>query len=231
MPQFDVFLCHHSRDKPLVREINADLRRRGLRPWLDEEELVPGRPWQEGLEAAIASIRSVAILISHDDSGPWAEQEMRAFLEEFARRRIPVIPVLLPGASERPELPIFLRAFTWVDLRDGISSERLDRLVWGITGIKPGATVRVVDEHARQKLPFSWAAQLQGIGMHNADREVPRLLKELHGDSRSIAALFLMERLKKNIRKSKHRDKPWVIALREAAQPDRGIQKDRASTP
>jgi hypothetical protein len=220
--QFDVFLCHNSRDKRVVREIYTDLCRRGLRPWLDEEELVPGRQWQEALETVIASIRSVAVLVAHDGIGPWADLEMRAFLEEFTRSRVPVIPVLLPGAPERPELPIFLRSFTWVDLRAGTSSERLDPLVWGITGIKPGAAVRVVDESSRSaQLPFSWAARLQTIGMHNADREVPSLLNELEGDSRSLAALFLAERLKKNLRKPKHRNKPWVIALREAASPEK----------
>ena len=137
---FDVFLSHNSRDKPAVREIYKYLRLCGLRPWLDEEELVPGRPWQEALEAEITRIRAASVLVGQDGLGPWEDREMRAFLEEFARRKVPVIPVLLPGAPERPELPIFLRAFTWVDLRTGITSNRLDLLVWGITGLRPGRT-------------------------------------------------------------------------------------------
>ena len=55
-------------------------------------------------------------------------------------RRLPVIPVLLPDAPARPELPLFLRAFTWVDLRIGLTDDGLDRLEWGITGVKPGKT-------------------------------------------------------------------------------------------
>jgi len=55
-------------------------------------------------------------------------------LGEFVERKLPVIPVLLPGAPEQPELPLFLKAFTWVDLRKGLSSDGLERLVWGITG-------------------------------------------------------------------------------------------------
>jgi hypothetical protein len=62
---------------------------------------------------------------------------MRALLAEFVKRKLPVIPVLLPGADKEPELPLFLQAFTWVDLRDGVTEENLDRLVWGITGQKP----------------------------------------------------------------------------------------------
>ena len=40
---------------------------------------------------------------------------MYGFLREFVGRKVPVIPVLLPDAPMKPELPIFLRAMTWVD--------------------------------------------------------------------------------------------------------------------
>jgi hypothetical protein len=43
--------------------------------------------------------------------------------------------VLLPGAPSQPKLPLFLAQITWVDLRD---EKALDKLEWGITGIKPG---------------------------------------------------------------------------------------------
>jgi hypothetical protein len=58
---------------------------------------------------------------------------MRAFLSEFIDRQCPVIPVLLPGAIA-PELPVFLRRMTWVDLGEG---DGIERLIWGITGRKP----------------------------------------------------------------------------------------------
>ena len=50
---------------------------------------------------------------------------------------MPIIPVLLPGAPDIAKLPLFLEAFTWVDLREGMKKESLDRLEWGITGVKP----------------------------------------------------------------------------------------------
>jgi len=34
---------------------------------------------------------------------------------------------------------LFLKAFTWVDLRGGLTDEGLDRLVWGISGEKPSS--------------------------------------------------------------------------------------------
>lgn len=135
-PAFDVFLSHNSKDKPAVREIAEALRNRGLRPWLDEWELVPGRLWQEALEEIIQTVKAAAVLVGRDGMGSWENPEMRACLEEMVRRQLPVIPVLLPGASAEPDLPLFLRAFTWVDLRNGLSEEGLERLSWGVTGEK-----------------------------------------------------------------------------------------------
>jgi hypothetical protein len=138
---FDVFLSHNSKDKPTVRQLAQALQARGLKVWLDEEQLIPGRPWQEALEEIIQTTRTAAVLVGKDDLGPWEIPEMRACLSEFVNRCLPVIPVLLPDAPTKPELPLFLRAFTWVDLRGGLTDAGLDRLEWGITGRKPGQSV------------------------------------------------------------------------------------------
>jgi nucleotide-binding universal stress UspA family protein len=134
---FDVFLSHNGKDKPAVRELAKALEARGLKPWLDENELAPGRPWQEALEESIAKAGSAAVLVGADGLGPWETIEMRASLSLFVNERKPVIPVLLPGCGEQPNLPLFLTQFTWVDLRDGLGDKGLDRLEWGITGRKP----------------------------------------------------------------------------------------------
>jgi hypothetical protein len=135
--RFDVFLSHNSADKPAVIELATILRERQLKVWLDVWELVPGRPWQEALEEVIETAGSAAVLVGRDGIGPWEAPEMRACLDECVRRRMSVIPVLLPGASTTPDLPLFLRRMTWVDLRGGLDEAGIDRLEWGITGIKP----------------------------------------------------------------------------------------------
>src|SRR5262249_3182206 len=41
-----VFLCHSSADKPVVREIYNRLSSEpGIKPWFDEEDLLPGQDW------------------------------------------------------------------------------------------------------------------------------------------------------------------------------------------
>ena len=134
---FDVFLSHNSNDKENVRRIGKALIERGLKVWLDEWELIPGRPWQEEIEKIISTTKSAMVLVGKDGFGPWEESEMRGCLNEFVKRKLPIIPVLLPNAAKKPDLPVFLNAFTWVDLRNGFTDKGLDRIEWGITGKKP----------------------------------------------------------------------------------------------
>ncbi len=136
---YDVFLCHNSRDKPMVRELYARLRARGLMPWLNEEELRPGVPWQEGLETGLEASTAVAVLVSENGLSPWQDAEIRGALSYAVGDGKPMIPVLLPGISEQPKLPLFLSNYMWVDLGDGLTRQGLDRLEWGITGRRPAA--------------------------------------------------------------------------------------------
>lgn len=136
---FDVFLCHNSADKDSVRQLYAALVEKGIRPWLDEEELAPACDWQEAIEKTLRNVPSVAVMVGPRGIGPWAQQEMRAALTLAADRGLQVLPVLLPGASRKPDLPLFLQLRTWVDFRDGFSERGVNRLVWGITGRKPHA--------------------------------------------------------------------------------------------
>jgi hypothetical protein len=130
---FDVFLCHNSQEKELVRDMNAKLKAKGIRTWFDEEQLPPGRMWQELLEEQIEHIKTAAVFVGQSGVGPWQDMEIRAFLAEFVRRRCPVIPVILPECSTIPQLPLFLKQFTWVDFRKSTPNP-FGHLLWGITG-------------------------------------------------------------------------------------------------
>ena len=135
--EFDVFLAHNGADKPAVREVAAELEARGLRVWFDESALQPGRPWPDGLAEGVESSRTIAVLVGRDGIGPWQRWEMRGAVAEFVERGAAVIPVLLPGAAAQPKLPLLLKLFTWVDLRNGLDKKGIGRLVWGVTDGKP----------------------------------------------------------------------------------------------
>lgn len=133
--EFDAFLCHNSADKPAVRKLRGSLSSMGITAWLDEEQLRPGRPWQVQLEEQIGAIGSALVMVGESGLGPWQDIELRAFLSEFVNRGCPVIPVILPGTVDVPPLPIFLRQFMWVDLRQ-TTPDPYQQLKWGITGVR-----------------------------------------------------------------------------------------------
>ncbi len=138
--EFDVFLCHNSRDKDEVKRIGEELKHHGILPWLDEWNLRPGFPWQRALQDQIGQIKSAAVFVGKDSVGPWQNWEIEAFLMQFAQRRCPVIPVVLPSCGADPELPTFLRTIHMVDFRK-TDPGPLMQLIWGITGERPGEQV------------------------------------------------------------------------------------------
>ena len=129
---FDVFLCYNRQNRPEVKQIGEQLKLHGILPWLDEEQLRPGLPWQRALEKQIDKIKSVAVFVGNDGIGPWQQMEVEAFLREFVSRGCPVIPVLLKSAPQKPALPVFLKGMAWVDFRVE-DPEPMRRLLWGIT--------------------------------------------------------------------------------------------------
>jgi hypothetical protein len=138
--EFDVFLSHHNKDKPLVSVIAKRLERTGLRLWFDEWEFIPGRKWQEELERALGLCASCAVFLGPNGLGPWQGEEVRSLLDEHvADSDYRIIPVLLAGTDpdERRNLPRFLRNRGWVDLRKS-DDESFRRLVAAIRGEKPG---------------------------------------------------------------------------------------------
>ncbi len=144
--RYDVFLCYNTvnnEDKRIVKEIGNRLGQKKIVPWFDGWEVRPGTSWQEAIEQQIENIPCVAVFVGQDGIGPWQRVEIEACLLEFANRRCPVIPVLLPNVPNIPELPYFLRRREWIDFRPlkwdsnvAPDDDPFNRLIWGITGRK-----------------------------------------------------------------------------------------------
>ncbi|MEG4064963.1 TIR domain-containing protein [Microcoleus sp. SVA1_A1] len=136
--QFDVFLCHNSQEKAEVEKIRDQLKQQDIYAWLDKYDFEPFRPWQVQLEEIIPQIKAAAIFIGSSGVGPWANIEMREFLNEFAERKIRMGLVILPNCPQKliEDVPRFMRSFHWVDFRQS-KPDPIDQLVWGITGKNP----------------------------------------------------------------------------------------------
>lgn len=161
---WDVFLSHNSSDKDVAEQIARRLRDHAdLRPFLDKWHLVKGDPWQERLEAALASSSACAVLVGHSDIGPWQNEEMRAALDRRVQRHdFRVIPVLLPGVAEDAiaRLPQFLRRLTAVDLRSGLEGDGFEGLVAAIRGESPGDPRNPFSHGRRSWEHYDWLFQI-----------------------------------------------------------------------
>lgn len=134
--KFDVFLCHNSSDKPEVKEIRDRLEQLGLRPWLDEKELIAGGRWLKSLQEQIIRVDSAAIFFGNHGIGRVQDHEIDILLDEAMEREamgreLPLIPVLLKNTIEKPELPTLLKLRGWVDFRE---PEPIKKLFEGIKG-------------------------------------------------------------------------------------------------
>src|SRR3954454_22103728 len=136
--RFDVFLSYRYADRAVVESIASWLKGQGLTVWFDKWRLRPGLPWQDALEEGVRCSESIAVFIGEGGLGPWEVPEMRAALSEQVKRACPVIPIFLPGSEGSDQLPMFLKAQQWIDLRNGWPDQiSAEKLIWGITGKEP----------------------------------------------------------------------------------------------
>ncbi len=130
-PKFDVFLAHNSKDKPQVRAIAEELRKRGLKPWLDEEQMLGGDTALEEIQKGISLSKSVAFFIGLDGSGNWqGNLELPITVNLVLYSGLRLIPVLLPGVQEIPKAPqyFFLSTKIWISFESIDDAKALNRL-------------------------------------------------------------------------------------------------------
>jgi energy-coupling factor transporter ATP-binding protein EcfA2 len=186
LKDFDVFIsCSHS-DLALAYGIIQELQYQGIRPWIDERELIPGMNWRKAISRAIERAPVMVLFI-----GPrgYSENRQADELAPFLKMNRPVIPVLLPGAT--PDLvPASLRDFVYVDMRHP-NDGALTKLVWGITGENPQAIDKPQEDslssHNRQKWFIVGYGPYRRLAGHTLDAQ--RLMEGPEPISR-VASLF-----------------------------------------
>src|SRR5215467_4202144 len=112
---YDIFLSHHSKDKPRVRKLAEQLREAGLRVWFDEWAIKPGDDIYLAIERGLEAARVQVLCLSPAALGSdWVALERSTVLfrdPTNAGRRF--IPLLLADC----DLPDALRRYKYVDYR------------------------------------------------------------------------------------------------------------------
>ncbi len=134
---FDVFLAYNNQDKAEVQTIARELKQRGLKPWLDQEQIRPGQLLRDVLDQALAQVKSVAVFIGPEELDKRQTVELHSLVSRSRDADLPVIPVLLPGVDELPDELPFLEDINQVRFSKINDLKALDDLEWGITGKRP----------------------------------------------------------------------------------------------
>ncbi len=131
--QFDVFLSYKSEDHAWVDRLKNALQQRGVRVWVDKDQIRPGDRFVWALENGLETSKSVALIVTPESlTSGWVADEYSRAVALSNEGRLQLIPVVLRDAK----LPGFLSNRQHVDFREPSAFQRaVDRLVWpGITG-------------------------------------------------------------------------------------------------
>ncbi len=148
---YHVFLSHNSRDKGSVEPLAVMLREKGLNPFLDKWNLVPGQPIEDALVEALENSDSAVIFVGPGGEGPWQSEEMRDILKRAVKshNEFRAIPVLLPGASAEALEKSFLGTRLWIEFKDVDDDDALLRMAKAIRGEASGdESFKLPDEPA-----------------------------------------------------------------------------------
>jgi TIR domain len=111
--EYDVFISHSSKDKPVVRQLAERLRGDGLRVWLDEWIIQPGDSIPLAIENGLEQSRTLILCMSANSfASEWVtlERHMVMFRDPTNLQRR-FIPLRLDGAVIKDNL----KQFAYVD--------------------------------------------------------------------------------------------------------------------
>jgi small GTP-binding protein len=164
---YDVFLSHHSSDKPRVRKLASALKEAGLRVWLDEWEIKAGDDIRLAIERGLERSRCLVLCITAQAiASKWVATERSTVLfRDPVNTERRFIPLLFSDC----ELPDTLRRYRLIDFRKG-KSEALEEL---ISVAQPPQTSVRPEVPASPASPVSDLTQAEAReSEHGSDREV-----------------------------------------------------------
>lgn len=157
MPRpLQVFLCHASQDKPEVWKLHRYLKTRGVKPWLDVEDLLPGEDWEVEIPKALFSSDIILVCLSKNSVNKegYVQKEIAFALDKALEKPEGTI-FIIPVKLEDCELPKRLSRYQAVDL---FHTDGRKRLLMGLNKRIANLGEEVLPitiEETRQRTPKS----------------------------------------------------------------------------
>lgn len=157
----DVFISHSRTSTPAAKKLADALRARGVSPWLDGEQVMPGGAWRGTIRNALDSSRAIVFLIEprrepgSQTRDEWSEALEAAWAEPSKR----LIPLLIGDA----EPPPFLKDRH--ALRIGDTSSELERAAQDVIEALRDEThpLGATEPAARERARDTWRRRLDEI--------------------------------------------------------------------
>ena len=133
--KFDIFLAHNSVDKPQVRAIAEQLRRHGLKPWLDEEQIIGGDSIPRKVKEGLIQSPVAAFIIGTSGFGKFQKTwELDVLIMLCYQNNVRIIPILLPGVDTLPNELVLFKGIRYLEFCQSVDEiEPLKDLVKAIT--------------------------------------------------------------------------------------------------
>ena len=150
-----VFLCHASQDKPTVWKLHRYLKQHGIKPWLDQEDLLPGEDWEVEIPRALFSSDVILVCLSKNSVNKegFVQKEITFALDKAMEKPEGTI-FIIPVKLEDCEIPRRLTRYQWVDLS---RAEGRKRLLMGlnkrVTELGPDVSPVILDDTRRTTAP------------------------------------------------------------------------------
>jgi hypothetical protein len=129
---FDIFLAYSQSDVEAVDAIERHLAKKGLKAFVDRQQIGVGEDFLEITRRALQESRACAIIVGPSSTYPWGSELLRMLLEARDRATgLRFLPVLLPGARLPPSdvVPPFLAGLNWLRLEQIDNDVELDKVV------------------------------------------------------------------------------------------------------
>ena len=112
-----VFLCHASEDRAVVRALYDKLKRKpGIRPWLDKIDLIGGQDWDSEIHKSVRASGVVVVCLSRISvkKEGYVQKELRVALD-VAREKPEGTIFIIPLKLEQCDIPASLEPKHCVD--------------------------------------------------------------------------------------------------------------------
>lgn len=133
----EIFISYSRADSQFVDKLGRDLEQKGVRVWVDREDIEGGTAWRAAISEAIRQCRAFLIVLSpHSTQSRNVSREL-ALAESHDRM---IIPVIYQDCKIPPGMEYQLAELQWINLNNLSYEAALERLVRALAAQSGGGS-------------------------------------------------------------------------------------------